>query len=690
MTASTGANDVERVRESTDLARLVGEYVALTPKGREHVGLCPFHGDKSPSMHVVTHKGPGFYKCFACGASGDCFRFVMDYHKVDFREALQTLADRAGIVLSRQPGKRSADGPSRQELWRACGFARDFFVSTLNHPTRGKVGRDIVERRGINDAMLEAFQIGLAPPGFDNLVNRIGSSRDSLQTATTAGLLRERRGGDGRYDAFRNRLIFPIHDEMGRPVAFGARAIEADDLPKYLNSAETPIFHKSKTLYGLYHARQSIVDSGQAIVTEGYTDVIACHQAGITNVVGTLGTALTDDHARRIERLADTVTLVFDGDEAGQRAADRGIAVFFQHPIDVRICVLPGGSDPDELLAMNGDADAQANGKAAFEEAVAGAKDALDFKLDRFRDGLAPGAGLSARQRAIDAFLDDLAGLGLGAVTGVRRRLILDQLEAMLRVPANELDAQLAERSRTIAKRAGRSPRVESGRTQPAPPASSASASERTTDAPRSKAAPDTEPSAPLPAGSAVRARRLAERAFAAVVLYHPPVLRECSHLLGTDPAKAAEWLSDELTFRVDPAARLVAMECASWLLAMTTDPNAVPPRTGDLLTRELTDDLRGAIATLHFDGETRCGGETAAAAEILNALHDDLAEMIRRESHQDELNRFRTARGDSEKNIDSLVALIENRRQHDMPAAISRSASPSSSLRSPRPSSRT
>ncbi|MBT8487168.1 MAG: DNA primase, partial [Phycisphaerae bacterium] len=330
MMAGTGQSEIDQVREATDLVRLVSEHVAIQPRGREYVGLCPFHDDHKPSFAVVTHKGSSFFHCFACGASGDCFRFVMRFHSMEFGEALRYLAERAGITL--QPrgaagGERDDGGPRRGDLIATQERALAFFRRVLADSAAGATARGALEDRGITPDMVDRFQLGAAPEGYDGLLRRLDAS--DRPVARAAGLLKTRQDESGEYDAFRNRLMFPICDEVGRPVAFGGRILDPDDQPKYLNSAESPIFRKSRTLYGLHLARRSIMDASLAIVTEGYTDVIACHQAGFENVVGTLGTALTADHARILARICDTVVLLFDGDEAGQKAADRGVEVFF-------------------------------------------------------------------------------------------------------------------------------------------------------------------------------------------------------------------------------------------------------------------------------------------------------------------------------------------------------------------------
>lgn len=417
-------SDRERVREAADIVRVVGEAVALKPKGREFVGLCPFHDDHKPSMNVVPSKQ--IFHCFVCQAGGDVFDFVMRFYKMDFREALEFLAEKFSIDLA--PRRATADpagaepGPSRSDLIRACQTASDFYRAVLRHPDHGAVARAIIQRRGISPEMQDAFHLGAAPARWDGLLMTLRSKSLPEAAFHEAGLLRRRDEG-GAYDYFRNRLIFPIHDLSGRPIAFGARKIDEADEPKYLNSPDTRLFRKSSTLYGLFQASRSIQRDRTALITEGYTDTIACHQAGFTSAVATLGTALTREHAALLRRICDAVILLFDGDEAGQRAADRAAEVFFAEPLDVRIVTLnthTDAKDPDELLKREG-------GPALFRKALDAATDLLDFRFARLRARL-QGAGLSALSRAIEEEVDKLVTLGLAEVAPLRKRLITKRL----------------------------------------------------------------------------------------------------------------------------------------------------------------------------------------------------------------------------------------------------------------------
>ncbi len=462
----TGSDDKRRVLEATDLVRLIGEHVALKRKGREWACLCPFHDDHNPSMYVVPHKQ--IYHCFVCGAGGDALSFIMNFHKMGFREALQLLADKGGVQLApppRRAGSAEFDaGPvaSREDIIGANRAAQDFFRAILTHAEHGRQARELLERRGVSREMIELFGLGAAPARWDGLGVTIAAKKLDPAPFLAAGLIKQREsggsggGGGGTYDAMRNRLTFPIHDALGRVIAFGGRRIDDADEPKYLNSPETLIFNKSATLYGLPMASAAIREQGVAIVTEGYMDCIACHQAGVKNVVATLGTALTPLGARVLRRLCDRIVLLFDGDDAGQRAADRAIEVLFAEPVDVRIASMAaagatsvegspgeGGKppkDPDELLK-------QAGGVARFGAMISASVDALEHRFTRLR-ARTSALGLAARSRAIEDEIARLAELGLGRISPVRRHLIIRRIASLAGIPEAVVAQAIARQGR--------------------------------------------------------------------------------------------------------------------------------------------------------------------------------------------------------------------------------------------------
>lgn len=437
-------DDRSKVLAAADIVRVIGDHVTLKPKGRERVGLCPFHDDRSPSMYVVPHKQ--MYHCFVCGAGGNAITFVMEYHKMSFREALAYLADRFGVKLTPwQPrqittgggaegaggggGGETVDGGgvSREQLIHANATAQAYFRTLLQHEEHGARAREVFIRRGVSAEMIAQFGLGTSVERWDGLVLTLQHKRVETKPFVAGGLLKQRDGGH-LYDALRNRITFPICDVLGRVIAFGARRIDDADEPKYLNSPETLLFNKSATLYGIHHAAETIRKKNVAVVCEGYMDAIACHQAGITHVVATLGTALTAQSARVLGRFCDTVVLLFDGDEAGQRAADRAIEVLFASSIDVKIATLADvpllagrkAKDPDELLKMPGGAEML--GKA-FENAV----DALDYRYTRLAAAWRK-LSLSAKAEAVNAELSRLVELGLGRVAPVRKQMIIRRI----------------------------------------------------------------------------------------------------------------------------------------------------------------------------------------------------------------------------------------------------------------------
>lgn len=457
-------NDIKRVQEATDLVRLVGEHVQLRSAGREMVCLCPFHNDKTPSMRISPQKQ--IFKCFACGAGGDCYAFMMKYHRMEFREALQKLAERAGVTLTpfKGGGGQAADdaGAARKRVAEANDKGLAGFVRWLADPQVGKAARAYLEKRRVSPDMIGAFQLGAAPDQWDALARAVEARKLDPRAFAEAGLIAPRAGG-GHMDKFRHRLMFPIHDELGRVVAFGGRVLpdsardEKSDA-KYLNSPETPLFHKSSTLYGLHQARKAIIDTKTAILVEGYMDVIACHQYGVSNAIAALGTAFTPQHAEKLRRYCDRLVFVFDGDAAGQKAADRAAGVIFEdraveivlsQSLDVDICVLPGtegAKDPDEILSGP-------DGRAKFDALVNSAEDALSFLFKKVASEAGSAGSLAGRQRVIEAFFDRLARLGITKVGGMRLAMLTGRMSLLLGLPQSEIEAQLRRLAKQHAAR---------------------------------------------------------------------------------------------------------------------------------------------------------------------------------------------------------------------------------------------
>lgn len=449
----------QRILDASAIERIIGELVTLKPKGREFACLCPFHNDHNPSMYVVPAKQ--IFHCFVCGAGGNAIDFVMKYHGMGFREALEYLASRAGIELISHkihggeatrgnPGGET--GASRQDLIAANAEAMRFFRGILKHPEHGASSRAVIERRGISPEMVESFGLGASPDRWDGLVQYIAAKDLDQRAFIAAGLIKRRENSDGCYDILRHRIIFPIFDQIGRAVAFGGRKIRDEDDPKYLNSPETKVFDKGGTLFGLKQAQRSIQEMRTAVITEGYTDVIACHQHGFTNVVAALGTAFTPKHAAILRRLCDRVVFLFDGDEAGQRAADRALEVFFSEPIDVKIATMCGGAkDPDELLKREG-------GVEALRNVIGSARDLLDFRFDRLRSALDDrglDVGSKARAAALESEIDRLLELGLRQLPPLQRDTVERKLARLAGTDPQQIKEAIRQRNPTYRTASG-------------------------------------------------------------------------------------------------------------------------------------------------------------------------------------------------------------------------------------------
>lgn len=437
-----GSNDDfrELVRSRTDLVALIGESVALKPVrgGREHVGLCPFHDDSNPSLTVSPERQR--YKCWSCGAGGDCFSFVMEREGLDFRMALEQLAERAGLEMPKAFSRRRGNSPSgseKMDLFKVLEWAERTLHRCLKS-NDGDQARAYLLDRGFRDETIDRFAIGYHPGGWQWLQNEAKGLYD-VKTLLAAGLVRENtsRGGYNDDASFRGRVVFPIRDDRGRTIAFGGRILPEDEarlaeqgrkVGKYINGSDSPLFQKSHVLYAMNDSKDAIRLSETAVVVEGYTDCIKAHQAGIGNAVAVLGTALTEFHVTLLKRFARRVVLVLDGDAAGLGAAERSLAQFLAKEVDLRVLVLPEGSDPDDFITQNG--------PEHFRKLVGEAPDALGFRLaTAVRQARDVGFTIDSRHLAMDTILD-LVSQAAGmrgtpredlAVKEVAQKLFLDE-----------------------------------------------------------------------------------------------------------------------------------------------------------------------------------------------------------------------------------------------------------------------
>jgi DNA primase len=337
----------------TDIVDVIGGFVSLRKAGKNYHALCPFHDEKTPSFTVSHDKQ--FYHCFGCGANGTAIGFLMDYSRMDFIEAVEELAGRAGVEVPREKVV-TAKEEGVTELYELMEIITRFYRSQLrDHPGAGRAV-DYLKGRGITGELAAQFEMGYAPPGWDNLIRSYGLSDAALKRLSLAGLTITREGTSGYYDRFRDRIIFPIRDHRGRAIGFGGRTL-GDEKPKYLNSPETPVFHKGRELYGLYQARQTSKQEQRVFVVEGYMDVLALVQHGVSNVVATLGTAVTPDHLNRVFRHYGQVIFCFDGDEAGRKAAWKAMETTLPLLRDGRqafFMFMPDGMDPDDFVRKHG------------------------------------------------------------------------------------------------------------------------------------------------------------------------------------------------------------------------------------------------------------------------------------------------------------------------------------------------
>lgn len=344
------------IKNASDIVEVVSESVVLRRTGRNFVGLCPFHSEKTPSFTVSPDKQ--IFYCFGCGVGGNIFSFVMKHEGLTFPEAARSLAKRYGIDLptrnlSKYEKKKLTE---REMILTLNGEVMSFYQNCLTHKAQGRQAMDYLLKRGMNKNTIEDYKLGFAPKGWDHLLRYVRSRKKPLDLALKAGLIIPRKSGEGYYDRFRNRITFPIFDGQNQPLGFGGRVMD-DALPKYLNSPDTAVYNKSRSLYGLHRARQVCRQTGIVYVVEGYFDLLSMHQFGMQNTVATLGTALTASHVQILKGYVGAegkAILVYDSDQAGIKAAQRSVPIFQKGHLDARILVLPKGHDPDSFLAAHG------------------------------------------------------------------------------------------------------------------------------------------------------------------------------------------------------------------------------------------------------------------------------------------------------------------------------------------------
>jgi len=341
----------EEIKRTADIVEVIGQYVQLRKAGQHHIGLCPFHGDKDPSFTV--NQSRQMFHCFGCKKGGDIFAFWMEYHKVSFPQAMRELAERYHITLPErdQTSSQKKEKELGEAIYEINELAARYFHHILLKSDKGAPGREYLKKRALNREIAEEFMLGFAPPEWNGLTNFIKGKKTDLEKAAQAGLIISK--DKGFYDRFRGRVIFPIHNLRKQVAGFGARVTDKS-LPKYLNTPETPVFHKGELLYGLHAAYQGIRESGRVVIVEGYTDVLALRKHGFNEAVATLGTALTKEHVRKLKGYAKEAIVVFDSDAAGKGATLKSLPLFLNEGMTAKVIALPEGDDPDTFVNSRG------------------------------------------------------------------------------------------------------------------------------------------------------------------------------------------------------------------------------------------------------------------------------------------------------------------------------------------------
>jgi DNA primase len=350
---------ISDIRQRADIVAIISRHVQLKKAGRNHKGVCPFHGDKDPSFNVSPDKG--FFYCFGCQKKGDVFTFIMELEGKSFAEAAETLAELTGVSLPTQAARSPTGEPRNQrnprtDMLKVNALAMRFFEETMKTPA-GAAARAYLDKRGISEAIATAFHLGAAPNAWSGLYDHFVQQQAPISMAESLGLIARRQRGPGFYDRYRDRIVCPVMNVTGDVVGFSARRLADGDAetPKYINSSESALYKKSKLLFGLYQARQSMRQKDRAILVEGNFDVISLHQAGFTETIAPLGTALTPEQAGLLERLVKRVVLLYDGDRAGLAATFKAVKVLLSTDLEVRVALMPEGQDPDSFVHGGGD-----------------------------------------------------------------------------------------------------------------------------------------------------------------------------------------------------------------------------------------------------------------------------------------------------------------------------------------------
>ncbi|MCK5457950.1 MAG: DNA primase, partial [Melioribacteraceae bacterium] len=362
-------HQIEEIKTNTDIVDLVSGYVQLRKRGKNYIGLCPFHTEKTPSFTVSPEKQ--IYHCFGCHAGGNAYKFLMEYKNISFVESVQELAENLGIKIEQDAAPNNEEKSEFEELYEINIVAAKYFSNNLLNSPNGEIGRNYFKDRQIKPQTNKIFGLGYSLPEWDALFNHLKNNQVNLSQAKDLGLIDAKNDGS-YYDKYRGRTMFPIFSPNGRVIAFGGRVMNKDEkTAKYINSPESKIYSKRKTLYGLYHSKEEIRRLDKAILVEGYMDVISLFQNGVKNVVASSGTALTDEQVQLLSRFTKNIVVLFDADPAGQKAATRSIEILLKAGFDVKLITLPNGEDPDSYIINFGTEE--------FNKQIENAQEFLEF-----------------------------------------------------------------------------------------------------------------------------------------------------------------------------------------------------------------------------------------------------------------------------------------------------------------------
>jgi len=466
LSLSSGSDTKERVRAAVDIVELVGGYLDLRRQGRNYVALCPWHEDSRPSLQVNQERQT--WKCYVCNLGGDVFSFVMQHENVEFREALELLAEQAGVPLYKSPRQSQAGSPEdKGTLYEAMAWAEQQFHNCLLSSAEAEPARRYLAERGISEESIHQFHLGFAPRQWQWILDRAKGTSFSEAVLQAVGLVLRSENSGNLYDRFRGRVMFSIRDVQSRPIAQGGRVLPEfaeDKSAKYINSPETRLFSKSEQFYAMDQVRNAANRSRRVVIVEGYTDVIMAHQYGVSNVVAVLGTALGERHVKLLKRFADTVTLVLDGDDAGQRRTNEILNLFVAEQLDLRVVTLPDGLDPCDFLRKQG--------AEAFESMLEDAVDALEHKLQISTAGIDLARDTHRAHQALEEILTTLAaspGSATSSEHRLREQAVLTRISREFRIDESEVRGRLAS-LRLATSRAGRNRRqgIQADTAQPA------------------------------------------------------------------------------------------------------------------------------------------------------------------------------------------------------------------------------